>query len=377
MSKGHRDAIVIGAGPGGSAAAIALTRAGWSVTLADRGPHRRAKCCGHCVHPRAFAALERLGCADRIRLVCAGDTRRGEAWVVDADGARRIADEPFATCGAVIDRATLDAALVDAARDAGVTVRHGAAARLAPDRTAVELDGARHEAELIVGADGLGSGVARAAGLAAGGAGRKFGFALDVVPTPDHAWRHERIVMLVARGGYLGVVGTGDGLHLAACLQSTGRLPTRPIDAIQWFAERTPALRDALGAAWQRRVDGVVAAGPMPWRTIARTTSRVALVGDAAGYVEPFTGEGIAWAIESGAALGEAIGAGGAWDAAARLRYERAWNELARASHRRCRVVAGIVERPRLVATLGATLGAIGRVAPRVRRNVVRGLVSR
>jgi 2-polyprenyl-6-methoxyphenol hydroxylase-like FAD-dependent oxidoreductase len=118
--------------------------------------------------------------------------------------------------------------------------------------------------------------------------------------------------MFVADGGYLGVISQRDRmLHCGALVAADAPMPTKPLEAIGWFVDRSPLLSDAFGPGWRSRAERIVASGPMPWRTTARTTSTVALLGDAAGYIEPFTGEGMRWAMASAWELANAIGLGG------------------------------------------------------------------
>lgn len=375
------DALVIGAGPAGSAAAIGLARRGWRVTLVDRAERGRAKCCGHCIHPHGVARLvELLGTDAVASLVNAhgSTTRRGLVLRVDGNGESRVAEQAFAGEGVAIDRRALDAALLDRAAGAGVDVRLRVAARLVgnDDHGAdVTLDGVTARVRLVVGADGLGSGVARAAGLVGERVGRKFGFALDVPRRggDDASEPADAIRMYVADGGYLGVVRTADRWHLAACVASNADMPSRPFDAIDWFAARAPTLRALLGHGWRERAFGFAAVGPMPWSTRARTAPSVALVGDAAGYVEPFTGEGITWALASSAAFVEATAERGAWGVEERRRYERLWRERLRAGHRRTALVASVLERRSLVGAIGA----FGRAFPELQRRVAATLMPR
>ena len=359
---------MIGGGPAGSVTAIGLARRGWSLQLVDARPLGGAKCCGHCLHPGAFDLLRALSLERVVRSIALASTPRGRVLL---PGDRILFDEVFDDGGAVVTRAALDAALIAAAQAAGVVVRQPATARVAADGS-VEVHERGHRVScrptLIVGADGLGSGVARAASLVdRSRTGRKFGFACDVERSTSA--RGYGISMHVAGGGYLGVVQeTDESAHLAGLLPSGSDAPTRPRDAMRWFAERFPSLR-ALGPI----VGPVTAAGPMPWRTTGRTTDRVALVGDAAGYVEPFTGEGMMWAIQSALLLVDAVG-DGAFDAAARGRYESAWQEHVERRLRRCALVAGIVERPRALRTVAALRVVVPAV---LARRALRKLVPR
>ena len=98
----------------------------------------------------------------------------------------------------------------------------------------------------------------------------------------------------------------------------------------------------------------VLAAGPIPCCPHRVASARVALVGDAAGYLEPFSGEGMSWAVESAAILAgvAADGARGRWDATYGRRYERAWRGRIRRRQRLCRLLAMTLDRPRLTGAL-------------------------
>ncbi|HMN95625.1 MAG TPA: FAD-dependent monooxygenase [Phycisphaerales bacterium] len=423
--------VVIGGGPAGSVAAILLGRLGWSVTLIERGPRGRPKCCGHCLGPRGVAALERLGLGEAVSAARVGGYQRLSVHLAvpsRRDGVRRAsfemalsADDPQRR-GVLVDRRALDAALLDRAEIEGVEVRRGLSARLGllDDGTPrIEVgDGSWIEPALIVGADGLGSGVARAAGLA-GRAGRSYGFAFDLDVSPGSCGgrrdglsaisrgQHEdqqppgSVAMHVVPEGYLGLVRSETGvLHGAALVRMSARrerrFPWSPRAAASAMgrsdasresdakraAARTPArflallaerFDDAAIAASAREAAGgsstlgrpapaleVIAAGPMPWRPQRRacrpggrhSAAVVALVGDAGGYVEPFTGEGMTWAVASAVALAEAAERPGRFDSEG---YERAWRNSIAAAQRRCALIAGAVRCPAIV-TAAATL---------------------
>ncbi len=371
------EAIVVGAGPAGSVAAFALARRGWRVLLVDRGPRGRAKCCGHCLHPRAVERFASLGLGERVAAASEGPSRRGEVWVAGRGKARRAVETGFDEGGLVIARERLDPILLDAASGAGVAIEHGVQARWSDG--GLLLGDERVEPALVVAADGLGSGLARAAGLAAVelGSARRYGFAVDIAHTPPHRWKRERIAMLVADGAYLGVVGHGDGLHCAACAEPKALGGAAPLEVVARFAQLFGELEAALGNGWRNRAGPATAIGPMPWRTQARSTGALALVGDAAGYIEPFTGEGIWWAIESALALAESVDSPGRWDAAARARYEARWQAALARCHARASLVAKLVARPRVVAAFGAVAGFAPGLAARLTDSVRRRLVPR
>ncbi len=124
--------------------------------------------------------------------------------------------------------------------------------------------------------------------------------------------------------------------------------------------------------AWVvRDLEAVVGAGPMPCRPRAVATSSVTLVGDAAGYVEPFTGEGMSWALTSAEVLADVAAdqSPGDWTRAAASRYRRAWRDRIGHRQRLCRAVAWSLQRPRL---LGVLASAVARPGP-----LTRGLVGK
>ncbi len=384
----ERDAIIIGGGPAGAVAAWRFAIRGWDVVLVERREDGADKCCGHCLHPQAFRVLDAMGCGDAVRRASTGRTLRGRVLMQDD---LVVVNDSFAAGrhgdgGVIVQRRTLDPLLRCAAAMAGADIRCGTSARIESldgggARVSLRVADGPEEtiaAKLLVGADGVGSAVARMAGLVDGArVGRKFGIGLDVItdaPTPE---LDETVSMFVADGGYLGVVRErGDRLHCGALVSADAPMPTRPLEAIGWFVDRSPILRSAMGSAWQARAERIIASGPMPWRTTARTAPGVALVGDAAGYVEPFTGEGMRWAIESSWMLADAIG-DGRWDAAARERYECAWRDAVGAMHARCDVVARLAASPRLLAGIGAARRIWPTLGDRAMGGIVRKLVPR
>lgn len=373
-----RDVIVLGGGPAGAVAAWQCARRGLDVLLVERRPDVAPKCCGHCLHPAAFLPLEAMGCASTVRESALGVTRHG---LVILRGDRIVVDRRFDEGGVVISRRTLDPLLRVAAADAGAEVRTGCAARIVEcsgSGSTVELAGddgerERHSAPLLIGADGIGSAVARAAGLVDRGViGRKFGFSLSLparVPSAGASASPltDAVAMFVERDGYLGVVHEGRGsgrVHVGALINADASIPTRPLETLRWFVERSKLLRDELADDWVARAGEVVATGPLPWRTTARSAPGVALVGDAAGYVEPFTGEGMRWAIESAWLFAEAFDRC-RWDESSRARYERLWSESIGAMHKRCALVATIVESPGVIGAVGGAVGLARKMLPR------------
>ena len=203
----------------------------------------------------------------------------------------------------------------------------------------------RLRCRLVVGADGLGSAVARAAGLnRAASVGRKFGFAFDLDCSSAEVIPRDTVEMFVVNGGYLGVVNHGRGmLHVAGLVARRAGIARNPYSFIDSVTVRFERLQQtALNRLDRGHCSQLLAAGPMPWRPWTVANDCVALVGDAAGYVEPFTGEGMSCALESAEALADVLAdqSPGAWTAATARRYRRAWRDRVGRRQRICRMLA-------------------------------------
>jgi len=372
------DLAIVGAGPAGAAAALGALHAdpGLRVALLDRADFPRDKSCGDGVAPHVLDRLAEVGVTGLL------DDRTPVARLrLDRGG--RGAERRMARPSYVVPRRILDARLVDAARAAGaVLVRHRVR-DLDVRAGSVVLDGAV-DASVVVGADGARSVVRRAVGwepgvmaLALRGyapvrPGRE-GAQVIVFGTarqPSYAWSFDRGdgFANVGYGEVLGRERTPSKAELIGHLE--GLLPGATAGATDWLGHHLPL------------------SGPR-WRP---PSGRVLLVGDAAGLVNPMTGEGIYYAVATGIAAGraaaEALAAGR--PATAGRRYGRA----ARAHlfpHLRHTAAAGRLSRsaPVLDAGLRASardqgifddlveLGlARGRITPRVARGLAASLVT-
>ncbi|MCP2267048.1 NAD(P)/FAD-dependent oxidoreductase [Promicromonospora thailandica] len=320
------DVVVVGAGPVGLAAAVRARQAGLRVLVVERRSGTLDKACGEGLLPGALRAVRELG-ADPPGHPLAGISYRGGG---------RHADHRFAAGpGRGVRRTALHAALAVRAADAGAPVLHARTTALRQDAAGVEVDvlpgdpgdGARAttlRAAWVLGCDGLHSTVRRLAGLEpgrpagrsrGGAAGRRYGLRrhFEVAPWSDLVevhWspRAEAYVTPVGpdRVG-VALLGPGPVLREGAGFDALlrGELPE--------LAERLAAASDA---------GPLLGAGPLRRRSRRRTAGRVRLVGDASGYVDALTGEG----IRVGLAQAEAAVAH-LDDAAA---YERAWRAATR-----------------------------------------------
>jgi len=364
--------VIVGGGPAGATTAVLLARQGAAVTLLERRSDRDGKCCGGCLAPRALPILERMGLDRVVRGVAAGSTRR---WRLHDARGRVLLDESLGDgAGVTVDRATLDAALRDAALAAG--------ARLEREWSLGQAIGTRPD--LVIGADGVGSGVARAFGLAQrrARAPRRFGVSwwTEMPKSRSGVVRDATIEIHMAKEGYIGLVGAGSRMLVAALIDRDRIDGTaRPEQIVaRWQGEN--AVLDALPPL---AADGAstLATGPLPWRP--RATARgasaeapgVALVGDAAGYEEPFTGEGMAWAFESAELLAAHIGEAHAWDDRAAARYAAAHRASFSRRRLRVRLLAGAGAVAARWVPVAGLLRAAGRV-PKLPGAIVRSVVA-
>jgi menaquinone-9 beta-reductase len=352
------DAVVVGAGPAGSTAALVLSRGGAKVALVDKAVFSRDKACGDLVGPRALALLASLG------LTPPDGPEVGEMVIVGPTGRQVLlparAGVSYPDHGVVIPRLRFDAWLRDVALSAGAEPVTGRVSTLvsAGGQNAIELgDGTRLEAGVVIGADGATSGVALAAGLVDPNA-VLWGFALrsyvaETVERPIIAlWDEKPWRGFPGYGwlfpGHAGTANIGLGLGLRGSRSSAGRA----VANFDLFCEHLRRLGLLSAAVDGRRLGGWLKMG-MVGTVAAR--GRIFLVGDAAGLVNPLQGEGIAPAMTSAAAAATAILAG---PGSAAVRYRR---HLATGPARYAAIAAplhasAITGSPRRVAILGRAL---------------------
>ncbi len=351
------DVAVIGGGPAGAATAAFAARAGLSVVLVDRARFPRDKPCAEYLSPEAARDLDALGVLGRIE--AAGAARLHGFRLVSDDGAAvcgRFANTPFTPYrpfGFALPRLTLDAIVLDAAREAGVEVREETALeRLIVEdgtvRGVVTRDASGPNdirARVVVGADGLNSRVARSLGLARRGR-------LDRLALVAHldgvAGMTDVGEMFAADGWYVGVAPIGGGLVNFAMVVPQAESAAMAGGTEAYFLAKlrsVPELARRLTSA--RIVREVLVTGPFARRTTSPIADGALLVGDAADFYDPFTGEGIFAALRGGGLAAKAIGSALAQGEATR----RALRPYA-AARRRAFMGKWVLER---VVGLGAT----------------------
>ena len=351
-----RGVVVIGAGPAGAVAARELARRGCSVLLVDRAHFPRAKVCGCCLNVAAVAALQKLG----LGSVLADGVPLHEVCIAAGTRSARVK----LPGGVALSREALDAALVREAVGAGVEFRDGVSAVLGSgdsDGCEVVLD--RSEvlrARAVVVASGLSGGSATPEPGSRIGAG---------VSVPAEAVRvfftAGTIFMATGRGGYVGLVRIEGGrLDVAAAFD---------VAFVKAHGGPGPAAEAVLAGVGWPRVPGLAT---LPWRGTPALTRRPRTltgkrwfaIGDAAGYVEPFTGEGMAWAVTSAALLAPiAARAAQRWDDSFVGEWESTYRRAIGTRQRTCRVVARVLRSPALT---GFAVRALA-VVPGLSRPVV------
>jgi flavin-dependent dehydrogenase len=294
------DLLVAGGGPAGLATALYGARAGLDVAVVERRNGVLDKACGEGMMPHTVEHLDRLGVA------AAGRPLRGVSYL---DGARR-ADATFRSGdGRGVRRTVLHAALWRAAEAAGVKLVHGEFGDVTQDAESVCAAGFR--ARYLAAADGLHSPTRKALGLSAPAVGpRRWGLRrhFEIAPWTDSVEVHW------SAGAEAYVTPVADDCVGIAILSATRGGFDRHFEP---FGE----LRDRVTghAHGQDR-----AAGPLMQRVRARAAGRVLLVGDAAGYIDALTGEGMGLAFGAAELLVDCVARDRPED------YDRRWRALTR-----------------------------------------------
>ncbi len=381
VSSIQTDALIIGAGPAGSATAMLLARAGWRVVLAEKTAFPRQKVCGECLSAGTFSLLDRLGIGVDVRRMAGPELRR-IGWI--GRGAMVVAAFPACEVGAdrygrAVGRDYLDDLMLEHARRLGVTVLQPAKVRSVRGRPGdflCAIDAMVCHARVVIDAHGSwesGPVESESAATAADSAAPQARAAADLFAFKarfqDSTLAPGLLPVIAFDGGYGGlVVAEGGRTTVACCIRRDAlkacraSLPgTSAGAAVTALLRRScPSLQAVLeqpsiGAAW-------LSVGPLRPGIRVGGSLDTFRVGNAAGETHPLIGEGISMALQSAGLLAQCLGARPAlpidsgWTWAVNRRYGAAWR---RAFTPRLRFAAGYAHatmRPAVSGTLQTVL---------------------
>lgn len=407
------DVIVIGAGPAGATAAYELARRSLRVLLVDKSAFPRPKVCGCCLNCQALALLQTRGLGHVIKNQRAVPLHRA---VLAASGHRAVFSLPT---GVALSREALDMGLVAAAVESGANFLPGTTATLgdvtsSSRKVLLRSDEVEVEAEaaVVLAADGLGSRLSQtrkeraSEGCERPGSDGQTSSNFWIRPGRLHAplairlrtrkdsrigaavitkdgpsfYQPGTIYMACGTGGYVGLVRLEDDrLNIAAAFdpevlkdaRHAGRLATRILNEAC-----LPPLPNLADLHWKGTPSLTHHASSM-------ADERLFILGDAASFVEPCTGEGITWALRAAVAVAPlAERAVRAWNPSLKAQWTTTFEREVDRRQIICRLTAAVLRRPRLAAwavRLLAWLPSLSQPVLRqlnTRHSISKGIVS-
>ena len=322
MGARRVDVLIVGAGPGGSAAAIHYARRGLDVLVLDRATFPRDKPCAEYMGPVALRHFDALGVLPALD-AAGGHPLAGTALFPPSGAAlvgrfAGLGAAAFRPTGLSLARRVLDAALVARAREVGAVVEEGAKVTdllyAGGGVTGAVVQGPDGEVRtvrsaLVVGADGLRSTIARKLGAQRHGSPSRIGFVAHVA---DVARLGAVAEIHVTGEGYVGLNPIGGGVANVGLVVSRDRAREAGGDPAAFFykmLDRFPGVAGRIHPSRERR--GVLVTGPFAASASQVTAPGALLLGDAAEFFDPVTGDGIQTALTgaelAAAATGDAL----------------------------------------------------------------------
>jgi menaquinone-9 beta-reductase len=351
------DVAVVGAGTAGASAAVRLAACGKRVLLIEAKAFPRDKVCGGCLNQRAWNGLKQIvprgsqssmisrieaaGAVpvDRMRLNCLG---RDAKWTTPTMHA--------------ISRRTLDTLLVDAAIESGAVFCSETTAKVIDDDAAdcrsLRLTNVNGQtcivkARAAIVADGLGhSALSEFPNMASEvESGSRLGLGA-IIEDQSGAYANRELTMAVGRSGYVGLTRVEQGkLNIAAAVDASELKTNGPQIAVETILQscRLPIPAGLKDVKWT---------GTLPLTRTSRMVAarRLFTIGDSASYVEPFTGEGMSWAIQDALQLSRLLTAESVSCEIMTETWNKQWKEKLRSKQWVCRGLAALLRRPQLAS---------------------------
>lgn len=289
------DVAIVGGGPAGSSCAAFCAMAGLRTLLLERATFPREKVCGDCLNPACWPILRRLELAERLRAL--PHAKLAQVELIGIKGRRVSVELPRGDDAEIaIKRSLLDELLLRRARELGATVFESTTvtALTPPDprisHWSISAGEQLFRSRVLVAADGRNSTVSRLCGLLPHSTKERIALQTHLPLPPGFG---DRVVLEFRPEGYSGQAPVGGGV-LNLCLVG---VPVRVASLRQWAEARFEIPPDH---AWRTIT-------PLRRTPILAGQGSLFLVGDAARVVEPFTGEGIYYALASAELAAKAI----------------------------------------------------------------------
>jgi geranylgeranyl reductase family protein len=356
VSRLDAEVLIVGGGPAGAATAALLAQRGHDVLLLERARFPREKACAEYLSPGVVDVLQRLGALDDLLAI---QPARPLGMRVGTERASFLVSYESTDMGGGgpglgVPRPQFDQVLLDYARKCGARVQERSRVRGVVQENGrvvgVRVSDSSEETELrarfVVAADGLHSSVARSLGL---DRPLRWPRRLGLVARYEGVSAIDRVgEMHVGRGLYCGLAPVGDGIVNVGLVGALGvKHAGEPIE--RYFERRLgelPGVVEALRDA--RRITPIRGVGPLARRVRRVAGSGYLLVGDAAGFLDPFTGEGVYRALRGAELAADAVEQALDRTDSNPLGYDAARRAAFAEKERVCLLIQGFLSSPRL-----------------------------